>query len=138
MEPIKAIRGDRSIFANGANWTGIVCQFHRGEAIIGHETRIDPDTGEPRRVAQEIIDEDGNVVVDSYGQPHTELVDAEFPVYSDDVGHDPDCDACRRAVLDTRLHIAAVEADQAQADFDLREQLRARGLDADTIMGGAA
>jgi hypothetical protein len=138
MDPITATRGDQSIFANGVNWAGIVCQFHRGEAIIGHETRIDPDTNEPRRVEQELIDSDGNVVLDSFGKPHTELVDAEFPIYSDNLGHDPDCDACRRAVLDTRLHMAAVEADRMQADFDLREQLRARGLDPDKIMGGNA
>lgn len=107
--------GDQKINQDGAYWR-IACGVHLGESPISQETRIDHQTGNPRECVQDIDGELVRVVV-------------EFPVYGECVGYQADCPVCMKTLLDTRLHIMAVEGDKMQADYEFElDRARREGL----------
>ena len=105
-------KGTETIEQDGALWL-VSCGVHLGESPIGVETRIDSATGNPREVAHEV---DGEV----------EMIVVEFPTYGERVGFQPDCAGCQAVVLETQLHIMAVEADRMQADFEFERETQRR------------
>ena len=110
------IKGDRHIKILAAFWN-VVCPYHRGEAIIATENRIDPNTGHPRTLP---------VINPISGEITKENV--EFPIYSESTGFDSSCDECQRTLIETQQHIRIVELDRIQADYEFGLEFRRRGL----------
>ena len=109
--------GQRTLDVGGSHWGPLACQFHSGSAVIDQAPRVDPDTGKDRVV--DVYDPDT-------GETSTQVV--LFPEYSDDVGFQPECFDCQFSVVETKLHIQAVQADRAQADMEFQRELRRRGM----------
>ena len=91
----------------------IVCPHHRGEAVIHEETRIDPSTGKPRMIRSN--DPISGIPI---------LEEVMFPIYSEKIGFDPECDACLQTNMETQQHIMAVKADKFQAEFEFQRDLK--------------
>lgn len=91
-------KGQKTHDALAAEWSGIACQFHRGESVVDHEEVIEAG----RRVA--------------------------IPVYSENVGHQPDCPTCVDSAFATYQHIEQVRLDREQSDFEFEAERARRGL----------
>src|SRR5262245_34765679 len=121
-------RGDKSFFEDDAFWL-IGCAFHRGQAQVGSERRIDPDTKKDRVELVDVIDAaTGAPVTDAAGGFVRELQPIDLPIWSEDVGYEPACVACRRSVMEMRQHIDVVRQSREQAEFEHVEFLRQSGL----------
>jgi hypothetical protein len=103
----------------------IGCPLHRGAVVERTEQREDPATGKPRLVMA--VDASGveRPVLDDQG----EEVVAEFPVYTEDVGYQTDCDPCLVSRRDAVLHARAKRDSAVQAlHEDLQKARREREL----------
>lgn len=97
-----------------SNWI-VVCAFHRGEGIVGYETREDPETGADR-VAEKAVRVGDDVTT-------SEEV-ATFPVYSDDVGFVADCPACATVLLEAKNALLHVKIDNERKNDELVAEMR--------------
>jgi hypothetical protein len=87
------------------------CPLHRGAVVERTEQREDPATGKPRIVTTTGEGGIERPVLDDQG----EEVIAEFPVYTKDVGYQPDCDSCLVSRRDAVLHARAKRDSAVQA-----------------------
>lgn len=106
-------QGDKSVKVHGDEYE-LGCLLHRGRYAVETETREDPATGEPRL---------RTIIVDGVEQPllddNQEPVVAAFPIYGEDVGFQPDCEACRIGAHNTRQHADMRRIDREQYRADL-------------------
>jgi hypothetical protein len=106
------------------------CPFHRGREQVGSETRIDPETGEPRVALLEVVNEDGAPVHNDDGSIARDWQIVYFPVWSGDLGHQQDCDNCKYTWLQVKAHMAAVDSSAEQAAFESGQRLKEQAAQA--------